>query len=151
MVTLTRNERAFVKFFEKQDKRITATMKEMLLKAQGDRPTMRMLEEYQAQVREILMNLKQGGATLGGKIVNNEYRSGVAFADNELRGLGIDIQDSGNLHVRASRVLSDAVASRVADVSDVIGRRVDDVFRSVTLEAVSGSVVGYESVKKAAK
>jgi len=151
MATLTRNEKAFVKFFEKQDKRITATMKEMLLKAQGDRPTMRMLEEYQGQVREILKNLKQGGATLGGKIVNNEYRSGVAFADNELRGRGVRIQDSGNLHVRASRVLSDAVASRVADVADVIGRRVDDVFRSVTLEAVSGSVVGYESVKKAAK
>ena len=152
MTNRTRAETALIDFFEKQDKRITATMRQMLREVEtSDRTTVRMLDGYREQVKTILQDLKKGSAKHGSNLVKTAYKTGVREADIALRAEGLEIiKNVGMVHERSMKVLSEAVSSRFSDVAGVIGRRVDDVFRTVQLDAASGSVMGYETVKDAA-
>ena len=57
----------------------------------------------------------------------------------------------GSIHQQAATALADATFSRFQDVDQVIGRRVDDIFRAVQLEASEGTVLGYQSYQQTAK
>jgi hypothetical protein len=59
------NERALITFFEEQDRKIVGIMTKMLLAVGNtDRPTIKMLDNYRAQIREILKDLHEGGGRL---------------------------------------------------------------------------------------
>ncbi len=147
------NERALITFFEEQDRKIVGIMTKMLLAVGNtDRPTIKMLDNYRAQIREILKDLHEGGGKITDSLVRTAYGQGVEAADADLRAHGIDIiTNPGIIHERTARVLSEAISSRLEDVSGVIGRRVDDIFRTVQLEAATGSALGYQTVKDAAR
>ena len=61
------------------------------------------------------------------------------------------MQDWHNTGEPGLRAQAENTYSRLADVNNVVGRRVDDIFRSVALEQSKGSVIGYETTQKAAK
>ena len=147
------NERALITFFKEQDRKIVGIMTKMLLAVGNtDRPTIKMLDNYRAQIREILKDLHEGGGKITDSLVRTAYGQGVEAADADLRAHGIDIiTNPGIIHERTARVLSEAISSRLEDVSGVIGRRVDDIFRTVQLEAATGSALGYQTVKDAAR
>ena len=152
MTNRTKAETALIHFFEKQDKRITAAMRKMLREVEdADRATVKMLDGYREQVKAILKDLRKGSAKLGETLIKTAYRTGVKEADIALRTAGLEIvKNVGIVHDRSVKILSEAISNRFSDVAGVIGRRVDDVFRTVQLDAASGSVMGYETVKDAA-
>lgn len=57
----------------------------------------------------------------------------------------------GMLHQRAMRVLAENTYDRLRQVDQVVGRRIDDVYRSMSLEAIRGNVAGYHTWKQTAK
>jgi hypothetical protein len=76
---------------------------------------------------------------------------GVAWADADpLAGQKL-MGGFGSIHQQAVEVLADNAYSRLEDVNNVVGRRVDDVFRSVALEHSKGSVIGYQTTRQTAK
>jgi len=48
-------------------------------------------------------------------------------------------------------VLAENTYNRLQDVGQVVGRKVDDLTRAISLEASKGSVLGYQTTKQAAK
>jgi hypothetical protein len=76
---------------------------------------------------------------------------GVAWADADpLAGMKV-LAGFGSIHQQAVEVLADNAYSRLQDVNNVVGRRVDDVFRQVALDHAKGSVIGYQTTKQTAK
>lgn len=148
MARMTKEQRQLIEVFRKADKDITALLKNAML----DDQTAQMLNEYQRQVKSILKHMRDASSKLGGKIISSEYRGGVKMADAALLSHGVTVQPgTAAIHTRAVKVLSDSLANRFADVTGMIGRRVDDVFRTVQLNAVTGSVMGYETVQQGAE
>lgn len=145
----SKTEADLVALFESSDKRIEALLTKVLNKVGDETPTMAYLRKYQAQIRAILKRLKKDSAGWVDDVVPQVYNEGVASADNELEEAGIKLEvDFGRLHKQSIKVLSEAVGTRFSDAIDVIGRRADDVFRTVQLDAVAGSVMGYESIQQ---
>ena len=76
---------------------------------------------------------------------------GVSWADSDpLTGNKV-LAGFGDVHQQAVEVLADNAYSRLQDVNNVVGRRVDDVFRTVALEHAKGSVIGYQTTNQVAK
>ncbi|MFA5336483.1 MAG: phage minor capsid protein [Candidatus Omnitrophota bacterium] len=147
----SKTEADLVSLFEASDKRIESLLSKVLdrIGNSDDTPTMTYLRRYQAQIRAILKRLKKDSARWVDDIIPRTYKDGVASADSELNEAGIDFEENfGRIHVQSVKVLSEATGTRFSDAIDVIGRRADDVFRTVQLDAVAGSVMGYESIQQ---
>lgn len=56
----------------------------------------------------------------------------------------------GMLHQQAMQVLAENAYNRLQQVDQVVGRRIDDIYRDMALEAVRGDVAGYRTWKQAA-
>ncbi len=76
---------------------------------------------------------------------------GVEWADKDPLSGNKILAGFGKIHEQAAEVLADNAYSRLSDVNNVVGRRVDDVFRTVALEHAKGSVLGYQTTRQAAK
>jgi len=57
----------------------------------------------------------------------------------------------GDIHQQAMKVLAESSYGRLEDMTTYIGRRVDDVYRTLALEKVTGTVAGYDTWKQVAK
>lgn len=98
-------------------------------------------------VAAIRKDLLAGGRTWCEEAVSAVYQAAVAEVD---KGLAAEIA-FGAIHQQAMQVLADNAYARLQDVDAVIGRRVDDVYRNLALEAVRGDVAGYQTWKQTAK
>lgn len=148
------SEQDYVDIFEKADKRISDLLRKMLDKigSGGESASAKYLRKYKIQVRKILSDLKRDSAEWADVAIPTFYDSGVSTADGQLGKAGYTINiDFGRLHPRSITVLVEAMKARGEDVLSVIGRRVDDVYRAVQLDAAASSVTGYETVRKAAR
>lgn len=104
-----------------------------------------------ARVQQIQADLLTGSRTWCEQAIPDSYMKGVAWADTDpLAGQKL-MAGFGSIHQQAVEVLADNAYSRLADVNAVVGRRVDDVFRTVALEHAKGSVIGYATTKNVAK
>jgi hypothetical protein len=103
------------------------------------------------RVQQIRGDLLKGSRTWCQEAIPDSYMKGVSWADTDpLAGQKL-MAGFGSIHQQAVEVLADNAYSRLADVNAVVGRRVDDVFRTVALEHAKGSVIGYATTKNVAK
>jgi hypothetical protein len=104
-----------------------------------------------ARVRQIRGELLAGSSTWCSEAIPASYMKGVAWADADpLSGQKV-LAGFGSIHQQAVEVLADNAYSRLQDVNNMVGRRVDDVFRQVALDHAKGSVIGYQTTKQTAK
>ncbi|MDD5049900.1 MAG: hypothetical protein PHH09_13320, partial [Methanoregulaceae archaeon] len=103
-----------------------------------------------ANITTARKELLAGSRTWCEKSVPFLYREGVSFADEMAFSTHL-AAGFGTLHQEAASVLAEATYSRMKDVDLVVGRQVDDLFRSLQLEYAQGTVLGAESTKAAAK
>ena len=102
------------------------------------------LQALLRNTRTIRADLLAGGRTWCQEVVPMLYSEGMASTG--LAGAG-----GGMLHQQAMQVLADTAYGRLQQVDQVIGRRIDDVYRNMSLESVRGDVAGYRTWKQTAK
>jgi hypothetical protein len=103
------------------------------------------------RVQQIRADLLAGSRTWCQEAIPDSYMKGVSWADADpLAGTKV-LAGFGSIHQQAVEVLADNAYSRLQEVNSVVGRRVDDVFRSVALEHAKGSVIGYQTTRQTAK
>ena len=117
-----------------------------------------------ANVRKIRADLLKGArtwtqTTIGStKGPGTAYRAGMEWADKSIPEES-EVKDGFfNVHQQAAQKLADEIYGRFREVDYTIdesvrsvARRVDDVYRKMTLEKARGSVFGYQTSKTAAK
>lgn len=105
----------------------------------------RHLRELQSQIHDTLAQLDAGASQWASESVPRMYALGVTSVDE---ALGVTGNMSG-IHTQAMQLLADNVYSRLADVQTAVGRRVDDAFRTISLDAVRQTVAGYGTTAQA--
>ncbi len=132
-----------IKLYEAAEQEILKEYNKALLKG-NDLKNLQALKNNVAAIRKDLL---AGGRSWCEEAVSAVYQAAVAEVD---KGLAAEIA-FGAIHQQAMQVLADNAYARLQDVDAVIGRRVDDVYRNLALEAVRGDVAGYQTWKQTAK
>lgn len=111
------------------------------------------LEAMRDNVRAILDSLRAGSRTWCEEAIPRIYVRSAQGVDVRLRasGIGKAISGFGAIHQQAVKVLAEAAYNRFDDVVLTVGRRVDDIYRSLALENVRGSVAGYRTWEQVAR
>lgn len=104
-----------------------------------------------ANVRTIRAQLLAGANTWCPETLPAMYKLGAAVAERDLAAAGISAIGFGNIHQTAMKILADSTYQRLLDVDQIIGRRVDDVYRAAQLEEVQGTITGTKNWKQMAK
>jgi uncharacterized protein CbrC (UPF0167 family) len=111
-------------------------------------------------VKAILEQLRAGSRTWCEQAIPRIYTEGMKNADKQLTLTQITppaitaesvAAGFGAIHQQAAAVLAENVYGRFNQVVDFIGRRVDDIYREMALQAVRGTVAGYSTWQQAAK
>lgn len=117
-----------------------------------------------SNVRKIRSDLLKGARTWTDTTIGSTKGPGAAYnAGTEWADKGIPEESEVrmgffNIHQQAAQKLADEIYGRFREVDATIdgsvrtvARRVDDVYRKMTLEKARGSVLGYQTSKTAAK
>jgi len=139
--------RALIQLYERGEARIEKQINQALLR--GSDPA--YLQQVKANIttaRKRASSWRPGhGVRMSCRTSTSEgmaYADGMSFSTHLVKGFG-------TVHQTAASALADAMYSRTVDMDGVIGRRVDDLFRALQLEAAEGTVLGFESTKQSAK
>ena len=111
------------------------------------------LEAMRDNVRAILDSLRAGSRTWCEEAIPRVYTFGAQEVDRQVkaRGVGKAISGFGAIHQQAALVLAEAAYKRFDEVALTVGRRVDDIYKSLALENVRGSVAGYRTWQEVAR
>jgi hypothetical protein len=112
------------------------------------------LEAMLSNVRAILKDLRAGSRTWCEEAIPLVYIAGAEAADAQMKKAGVQMTASagfGGIHQQAAQVLAEAAYNRLEDVVSFIGRRTEDIYRTLALENVRGSVAGYKTWQKVAE
>ena len=110
-------------------------------------------------MRQVLERVRQIVAKLTSKAYEWTERSLADVYDEAVNSAtamigekpAIAVAGFGAVHEQSVKVLADNTKMRLADVGTVIGRRVEGIYRDYALEAVRGSVVGYQTWQQSAR
>lgn len=138
--------KSLIELYEKGEARITAQINQALLR--GSDPA--YLQAVKKNITTARKELLAGSRTWCERSVPYLYSEGIAYADEMSFSTHL-AKGFGAVHQTAASALADAMYSRTLDMDGVIGRRVDDLFRAIQLEAAEGTVLGFESTKQSAK
>jgi len=142
--------RRLIKMYNQAEREILTNINKLLLIDPASRDV-----AYQqgilARVQRIRDDLLDGSRTWCQEAIPASYLDGIKYANAEMGIEAKVVAGFGSIHQQAVQVLADSAYSRLEDVNIIIGRQVDDIFRTLTLESIRGSVVGYESVQQAAR
>lgn len=103
---------------------------------------LRYLRGMLDNVQAILEDLLTGNRQWCEQAIPRIYIEGAKFAD-ELAGKAV--AGFGAVHQQAVKVLADNTFDRLESVRQVIGRRVEDVYRRYALETTRQSIIGYKT------
>ncbi len=103
------------------------------------------------RTQQIKADLLKGSRTWCQEAIPASYMKGVEWADKDPLSGQMVQAGFGSIHQQAVEVLADNAYSRLEDVANVVGRRTNDIYRQISLEAVKGSVVGYKTTAQAAR
>lgn len=142
---LSPNTTELRKLFEAAEQQIENNLFKITAKAKA---TKKYMTTKRREVRKILSELKKGAFEWTDKSIPTYYKRGVGDGIQEL-GLSGALA-TGALHKQTITALSEGLNNRFADVTGLIGRRVDDIYRTVQLERAVSTSMGYNSVKQAA-
>jgi len=98
--------------------------------------------------RKIRSDLLAGGREWCEQAIPALYTSALAEVDDVLGSAGGGF---GTLHQQAMQVLAENAYGRLQQVDQIVGRRIDDIYRDMALEAIRGDVAGYQTWKQTAK
>lgn len=103
-------------------------------------------------VQAILKDLKAGSRTWCEEAIPRVYLKGMQAADAQMDALGTKLKAGfAAIHQQAAQVLADSAYNRFDDVAQTIGRRIDDIYRTMALENIKGTVAGYKNWQQVAK
>jgi len=112
----------------------------------------RYLEGVKRNIQAILKDLQEGSRTWCEQAIPRLYAAGAKAAEAGLADKGMNLVTGfGAVHQQAAQLLAEASYNRLVEVTATIGRRVDDIYRQLSLEAVRGSVIGYDTWRTAAR
>jgi hypothetical protein len=132
-----------IRLYDAAEKEILAEYNRALLKG-NDLKNLTALKNNVAAIRKDLL---AGGRTWCEDAIPALYQAAMVEVDS-----GLAAQTAfGAIHQQAMQILAENTFSRLQEVDAVIGRRVDDVYRNLALEAVRGDVAGYQTWKQTAK
>ena len=103
------------------------------------------------RVQQIKADLLKGSRTWCQEAIPASYMKGVDWVDKDPQSGKMVQAGFGSIHQQAVEVLADNAYSRLEDVANVVGRRCNDIYRQISLEAVKGSVIGYKTTAQAAR
>ena len=130
-----------IKLYGRAEKEILAETNKALLKGNSTRQLNAMLRN----VKKIKKDLLAGARDWSTQAIQEAYDAGM-------KSTGLPGGAAFNaVHQQAVKVLAENAYGRFEIVDQVIGRRVNDVYRSIALENVTGQVVGYQTWQQTAK
>ena len=112
--------------------------------------------EYLAQMRKnietILADLRSGSRTWTEQAIPRIYVKGAATADMMIKAQGQSIIGGfGAIHQQAAQVLAENTFQSLDNAAQLIGRRTEDIYRTMALENIRGSVAGYDTWQQTAR
>jgi hypothetical protein len=141
-----------IRLYDGAEKEILTEINRLLLKDPASESySMAWQKTLLQRVQQIRADLLKGSRTWCTEAIPDSYMRGMDWADKDPLMSGKAIPGFGSIHQQAAQVLAENTYSRLEDVDHVIGRKVGDLARSISLEASKGSVLGYQTTKQAAK
>lgn len=141
-----------IRLYEGAEKEILTEINRLLLKDPASESySLAWQKTLLQRVQQIRADLLKGSRTWCTEAIPDSYMRGMDWADKDPLMSGKAIPGFGSIHQQAAQVLAENTYSRLEDVDHVIGRKVGDLARSISLEASKGSVLGYQTTKQAAK
>jgi hypothetical protein len=136
-----------VKFYEQAEREILDRINRALLRGNQTE----YLAAMKKNVEAILQQLREGNRTWCTEAIPRVYSQGLYSADTMLKDIGASTSAAfGAIHQQAAQVLAENAFQRFEDVTQVIGRQAEGIYRDLALESVRGTVVGYETWKQVA-
>ncbi len=137
-----------VKFYEQAEREILKQLNRALLR--GNKTE--YLAAMKKNIEAILEQLREGNRTWCTEAIPRVYSDSLRSADMMIRDAGLGVKAGfAAIHQQAAQVLAENAFQRYEDVTQVIGRQVEDIYRSLALENIRGTVVGYDTWKETAK
>ena len=103
-------------------------------------------------VQKTLKELRLANKAWCEQAIPHVYTEGLYSADIMVEGLGIAAKSGfGGMHQQAAQVLAENTYNRLEDVTKVIGRQAEDIYRSLALEQIRGSTIGYDTWNEVAR
>lgn len=137
-----------VKFYAEAEREILDRMNRALLR--GNKTE--YLAQMKKNVEAILEDLRAGNRTWCEEAIPRVYVKGAATADMMIKAKRqAVIGGFGSIHQQAAQVLAENTFQSLDHVAQVIGRRSTDIYRTLALENIRGSVVGYDTWKQVAQ
>ena len=143
--------RRLIRLYSEGEAEILREINRLLLKSDTPKYSLAWQRTILASVREIQSQLLAGAKTWCEEAPKDAYLKGLEWADKDPLSGNDVIAGFGKIHTEAVQVLAENTYSRLVAVDTIVGRRVDDIFREVSLQNSRGAVLGYETTKKAAK
>lgn len=139
-----------IKLYNSGEREILAEINRWLLKNPNSY-TSNWNKTVLARVQQIRDELLAGSRTWCESAIPDSYMKGVAWADADPLAGTQALAGFGGIHQQAVQVLAENTYSRFISVDQFVGRQVGDLYRSITMEAIKGPVLGYQTTRQAAK
>jgi hypothetical protein len=148
LVKFSENEASrLIQLYNDAESEILREINRALMKGKNAQYLQTMLRN----VRAILEDLRSGSRQWCEEAIPDVYSKAMDAVNTALKAEGLPVAAGfGAIHQHAVHVLAESAFNRFDDVARFIGRRVDDIYRHMALQALRGSVVGYETWKQAA-
>ena len=141
-----------IRLYDGAEKEILTEINRLLLKDPASESySLAWQKTLLQRVQQIRSDLLKGSRTWCTEAIPDSYMKGMDWADKDPLMGGKAIPGFGSIHQQAAQVLAENTYNRLQDVGQVVGRKVDDLARAISLEASKGSVLGYQTTKQAAK
>ena len=141
-----------IRLYDGAEKEILTEINRLLLKDPASESySLAWQKTLLQRVQQIRADLLKGSRTWCTEAIPDSYMKGMDWADKDPLMGGKAIPGFGSIHQQAAQVLAENTYNRLQDVGQVVGRKVDDLARAISLEASKGSVLGYQTTKQAAK
>jgi len=111
--------------------------------------TARILRERRAEIQKTLNAMADGSRQWSDQASRSIYTGSMEVADENLKKLGLTLDVTASygapIHAEAIRVLADATYAPLSGYIGQVGRKVDDVFRSIQLQEARAALAGVET------
>jgi len=143
-----REAKRLAEFYSKSEREILEQINKALLRGNQTQ----YLRSIESNIKAILVQLAKGSRTWCEDAIPRIYLDGVAKTDKQFKKLGLGAKAGfGAIHQQAANALAQASLDRLEYIGSVVGRRWDDIYRTLQLDAAAGQVIGHETWKQTAK
>ena len=143
--------RRLIQLYDSAEKEILKEINRLLLKSATPEYSLAWQKTVLQRVQQIRWQLLEGSRGWCEEAIPGSYMRGCAWADLDPLAGNRVLGGFGGIHQQAAQLLADNAYSRLEQVDHVVGRRVDDIFRTISLESTKGSVIGYQTTRQTAK